>query len=54
MPCVYLTHLGKVKDLRKLMNLDDKYNDNDCIYKFGLTKDLEDRKNGHKSEYKEL
>jgi hypothetical protein len=54
MPCIYLTFLGKVKDLRKIMNIDGKYGDDDFIYKFGLTKDFEQRKNGHKSEYKEL
>jgi hypothetical protein len=39
MPCIYLTYLGKVKDLREIMNIDS-------VYKFGLTKDMEDRKNG--------
>jgi hypothetical protein len=54
MPCIYLTCLNRVKELRDIMNIDDKYDDDDFVYKFGLTKDFEQRKNGHKSEYKEL
>ena len=40
--------------LRKEMNIDMKYSDNDIVYKFGLTKSFEMRKNGHKSEYKKI
>jgi len=54
MPCVYLTSLGYVKDLRSKMNIGNKYDDKDVVYKFGLTKDFNQRKNGHKNEYKEL
>jgi hypothetical protein len=54
LPCIYLTCLGSVKQLRNKMNLDNKYKDDEYIYKFGLTEDFEKRKNGHKSEYKEL
>jgi hypothetical protein len=54
MPCVYLTHMATVKNVRDIMDIDDKYADTDVVYKFGLTKDFEARKNGHKSEYKEL
>jgi hypothetical protein len=53
-PCVYLTVFNTVSTLRTIMNIDDKYNDNDCVYKFGLTNSFEQRKNGHKSEYKEI
>jgi hypothetical protein len=36
------------------MNIDNNYSDDSVVYKFGLTKSFESRKNGHKSEYKKL
>lgn len=54
LPCVYLTAFNTVEKLRKNLNIDEKYNDNDIVYKFGLTKSFETRKNGHKNEYKEM
>jgi len=54
LPCVYLTAFNTVGVLRKEMNIDMKYKDEDIIYKFGLTKSFEARKNGHKSEYKKI
>lgn len=53
-PCVYLTAFNTVDKLRDVMKIDMKYNDNDIVYKFGLTKSFEARKNGHKSEYKKI
>jgi len=54
MPCIYLTSLARVKELRDIMDISENYDDNDIVYKFGLTKDFNQRKNGHKNEYKEL
>jgi hypothetical protein len=54
MPCVYLTAFNTVGVLRNEMNIDMKYKDEDIVYKFGLTKSFEARKNGHKSEYKKI
>jgi len=54
LPCVYLTAFNDVKTLRKLMNISSEYKDDDIVYKFGLTKSFETRKNGHKSEYKDI
>jgi hypothetical protein len=54
LPCVYLTAFNTVEKLRDVMNIDNKYNNDDIVYKFGLTKSFETRKNGHKSEYKKL
>ena len=54
LPCVYLTAFNTVGVLRNEMNIDIKYSDNDIVYKFGLTKSFETRKNGHKSEYKKI
>lgn len=53
-PCIYLSSFGRVSDLRTTMNIPDIYNDNDVVYKFGRTKDITQRKDGHKTEYKEL
>lgn len=54
LPCVYLSAFNTVGVLRKEMNIDIKYKDDDIVYKFGLTKSFEIRKNGHKSEYKKI
>ena len=54
LPCVYLTAFNTVKKLRNIMNIDNKYSDDSVVYKYGLTKSFESRKNGHKSEYKKL
>jgi len=48
---VYLFTFGTVKDLRKSMNIDDKYNDNDIICKFGLSEDLGQRAKDHQRTY---
>lgn len=53
-PCVYLTVFNDVKTLRNKMNISNEYNDDDFVYKFGLTNSFEKRKNGHKSEYKDI
>ena len=53
-PCVYLTAFNTVSELKNIMNIDNKFCNNDVVYKFGLTKSFESRKNGHKSEYKKL
>ncbi len=43
LPCVYLFSLGTVKNLRKSMNIDAKYRDNDIVCKYGYTIDLSRR-----------
>jgi hypothetical protein len=54
LPCVYLTAFNDVKTLRELMDISSEYKDDDIVYKFGLTKSFETRKNGHKNEYKDI
>jgi hypothetical protein len=54
LPCVYLTAFNTVKELKKVMNIDNKHSEDAVVYKFGLTKSFESRKNGHRSEYKKL
>ena len=45
LPCVYLTAFNTVKELRTIMNIDNKFQDDSVVYKFGLTKSFESRKN---------
>lgn len=54
LPCVYLTAFNTVGKLKEIMNIDTILPDDSVVYKFGLTKSFETRKNGHKSEYKKL
>jgi hypothetical protein len=51
MPCNYLFSFGFVKDLCESMNIDEKYNDDDVLYKFGFTKNLPTRTQQHQKEY---
>jgi len=52
--CIYLFSIGKVKDLRKELGLDAKFNDNDFVYKWGRTNDLGGRTNDHEQTYGKL
>ena len=53
-PCIYGFTLGKVKDLRKSMKIDDKYDDEHMILKFGFTKSLSRRTNEHIKTFKNI
>ena len=53
-PCVYLFTLGTVKDLRKTMQIDKKYNDNMIICKYGMTDSLERRAYEHNKLFKTI
>lgn len=53
-PCVYFFTIGKVKDLRNSMKIDEKYDDNMIIGKFGFTDNLERRTNEHIRTYKKI
>jgi hypothetical protein len=50
-PCVYLFALGTVKDLRKTMSISDNFQDDDVVYKYGMTKDLVTRTQQHQNDY---
>jgi len=54
LPCVYLFTLGYVKDLRISMNIDNKYNDDCIIAKYGFTKELSRRTNEHIKLYNKI
>lgn len=51
LPCVYLFSLGKIKDVRKTFDVPSSFNDNDTLYKYGKSIDLEQRTNQHKVTY---
>ena len=54
LPCIYLSELGKVKDLKDTFEINDniyKENINSNIYKFGFTDDIDRRLSEHQSDY---
>ena len=53
-PCVYLLTLNTVKDLRKTMNIDNKYLDDSIVAKYGFTKDLSRRTGEHIKSYSKI
>ncbi len=54
LPCIYLIHLNDVKTLRSHMNIPHTYADDMIVFKYGQTKDFEDRKNGHRQMFKSI
>jgi len=50
-PCIYFFILGSVKELRNSMNINDDYDDEMIIGKFGLTKDLSRRTTEHIKDF---
>ena len=53
--CIYLFYLGKVKDLKKSLRIDDKYyNENDGVYKWGMTQDLDRRTKEHNRNFSKI
>lgn len=50
-PCVYLFSIGQVKSLRKKLKLDDDFDDNDYVYKWGMSIDLERRTKEHQKTF---
>lgn len=52
--CIYLSSLNDVKTLREKMNIDMKYPDSSIVYKFGLTENLQRRKNEHRFDFKNI
>ena len=47
LPCIYLFHLGTVKNLRKSMKIPDKYDDSKIVVKWGFSNDLSRRTKEH-------
>jgi len=50
-PCIYLFSIGKVKDLRKTLKIEKRYEDEDYVYKWGMSEDLERRTKEHEKTY---
>jgi len=53
-PCIYLFSIGQVKDLRESLDLDDSYDDDDFMYKWGMTNNLKRRTKDHEKTYGEF
>jgi len=51
LPCLYLFTLGKVKDLRESMNINNSFDDEEYVCKFGITNDLKRRTIEHEKKY---
>lgn len=51
---IYLLTLGYVKDLRNTFNIDNSFNDNHLVVKYGRTDDLKRRLAKHQSTYNKL
>lgn len=51
---IYLLTLGYVKDLRKTFNIDEKFNDDNIVVKYGRTDDLSRRLKEHQDNYNKL
>ncbi len=50
-PCIYLFSLGKVSDLRKQLKIHKSFDDDDFVYKWGMTIDLTRRTQEHETTY---
>jgi hypothetical protein len=53
-PCIYLFTLGYVKDLRESMKIDNNYDDNSIVAKYGMTKKLSRRTTEHITNYNKI
>jgi hypothetical protein len=53
-PCVYLFEVGTVGNMRKHFNLEGYTNDEDKVYKYGMTSDMARRANEHSKTYGKL
>ena len=50
-PCIYLFSIGKVSDLRELLDINEEYDDNEYVYKWGRTDDLKRRIKEHEKTF---
>jgi len=51
LPCIYLLKLGAVSQLRETFKIELSVPDENCVYKYGFTKDLRRRIGEHESTY---
>ena len=50
LPCIYLFHIGTIKNLRKSMKNPDKYDNSDLVVKWGFSNDLARRTKEHSNK----
>lgn len=50
-PCIYLLSLGTVNVLREAFNIPETFNNDDLLYKFGMTNSLKRRSKEHDNDY---
>jgi len=53
-PCIYLFSIDSIKKLHKELNINNKHNDNEYVYKWGMSIDLERRTKEHEKTYSKL
>jgi prophage antirepressor-like protein len=53
-PCVYLFEVGSVGNMRQHFNLNEYKNDEDKVYKYGMSSDMARRSNEHLKTYGKL
>jgi prophage antirepressor-like protein len=53
-PCVYLFEVGTVGNMRQHFNLDENKNDEDKVYKYGMSSDMARRASEHSKTYGKL
>ena len=54
LPCIYLFSIGQVKDLRKSLKINLSHNDNEIVYRWGVTLDIEARTLKYISDFAEI
>lgn len=54
LPCIYLFSIGLVKDLRKSLKIASSYRDNELVYKWGTTADIERRTKEHTLDFSKI
>jgi len=52
--CIYLLSIGTVKDLRTILNISEKYSDENIVMKYGRTDDLQRRISEHENTWTKL
>lgn len=51
MPVIYLFSLGKVKELRTIFNIPESFDDDQSVYKYGLTRNFKKRTEEHERAF---
>ena len=54
MSCVYLFTIGTVEKLRDVMNIDNKYDDDNYVVKYGMTENIPQRTQQHEKTFRKI